>query len=61
MHFYYELFSTFMLAFYIMYWSSCLYYLIPVLVLHFSNSLPEVRDEKYILVPILIFQNLINK
>ncbi|XP_050487368.1 potassium/sodium hyperpolarization-activated cyclic nucleotide-gated channel 1-like [Bombus huntii] len=43
MHFYYELFSTFMLGFYIMYWSSCLYYLIPVLVLHFSNSLPEIN------------------
>ncbi|XP_068982398.1 potassium/sodium hyperpolarization-activated cyclic nucleotide-gated channel 1-like [Bombus flavifrons] len=45
MHFYYELFSTFMLGFYIMYWSSCLYYLIPVLVLHFSNSLPEECPE----------------
>ncbi|XP_043582946.1 potassium/sodium hyperpolarization-activated cyclic nucleotide-gated channel 1-like [Bombus pyrosoma] len=45
MYFYYELFSTFMLGFYIMYWSSCLYYLIPVLVLHFSNSLPEECPE----------------
>ncbi|XP_043521058.1 potassium/sodium hyperpolarization-activated cyclic nucleotide-gated channel 1-like [Frieseomelitta varia] len=38
MHFYYEMFATLMMGFYIMYWSSCLCYLIPVLVLHFSNS-----------------------
>ncbi|XP_034177734.1 potassium/sodium hyperpolarization-activated cyclic nucleotide-gated channel 1 isoform X2 [Osmia lignaria lignaria] len=37
MHFYYETFSTLMLGFYMMFWSSCLCYLIPVLELHLIN------------------------
>ncbi|CAD1469821.1 unnamed protein product, partial [Heterotrigona itama] len=45
MHFYYEMFATLMMGFYIMYWSSCLCYLIPVLVLHFSNSPPDECPE----------------
>ncbi|KAK1132864.1 hypothetical protein K0M31_014232 [Melipona bicolor] len=37
--------ATLMMGFYIMYWSSCLCYLIPVLVLHFSNSSPDECPE----------------
>ncbi|XP_076762250.1 potassium/sodium hyperpolarization-activated cyclic nucleotide-gated channel 4 [Xylocopa sonorina] len=45
MHHYYEMYSTFMMGFCIMYWSSCLCYLIPVLVLHFSNISAKDCDE----------------
>lgn len=44
MHFYYETFSTLMLGFYMMFWSSCLCYVIPVLELHLINSSAKVSS-----------------
>lgn len=44
LHFYYEMVTTLMLAFYMMFWFTCLSYLIPIMVLQFINSLPEVSD-----------------
>ncbi|XP_015439732.1 PREDICTED: LOW QUALITY PROTEIN: potassium/sodium hyperpolarization-activated cyclic nucleotide-gated channel 4-like [Dufourea novaeangliae] len=41
MHLYYELFSTLMLAFYILFWFSCLSYLIPALFVHMTGIAPE--------------------
>ncbi|XP_046832159.1 potassium/sodium hyperpolarization-activated cyclic nucleotide-gated channel 1-like [Vespa crabro] len=44
-HSYYQLISTFMLGFYLIIWFSCLYYLLPVLTLHFYNiPLTECDD-----------------
>ncbi|XP_061931564.1 potassium/sodium hyperpolarization-activated cyclic nucleotide-gated channel 2 [Apis cerana] len=37
-HYAYELFSTLMLAIFIIYWFACLYYLIPVLTFHLSKT-----------------------
>ncbi|XP_076666394.1 potassium/sodium hyperpolarization-activated cyclic nucleotide-gated channel 4 [Andrena cerasifolii] len=48
LHFYYEMVTTLMLAFYIMFWFSCLCYLIPIMVLQFTNSLPEDCHECWI-------------
>ncbi|XP_076392816.1 potassium/sodium hyperpolarization-activated cyclic nucleotide-gated channel 4 [Megachile rotundata] len=45
MHFYNETFSTLMLGFYMMFWSSCLCYLIPVLELHIIMSAAEECEE----------------
>ncbi|XP_043255158.1 potassium/sodium hyperpolarization-activated cyclic nucleotide-gated channel 1-like [Colletes gigas] len=41
MHFYYQMLTTLMLGLYLILWSSCLCYLIPVLVLHFQNTLAK--------------------
>ncbi|XP_017789769.1 PREDICTED: potassium/sodium hyperpolarization-activated cyclic nucleotide-gated channel 3-like, partial [Habropoda laboriosa] len=48
MYFYFEMFSTPLLGFYIIFWASCLCYLIPVLVLHFGHYSPDECPECWI-------------
>ncbi|CAK9814020.1 Potassium/sodium hyperpolarization-activated cyclic nucleotide-gated channel 4 [Anthophora quadrimaculata] len=48
MYFYYEMFSTLLLGFYIIFWASCLCYLIPVLVLHCTYYSPDECPECWI-------------
>ncbi|XP_078038495.1 potassium/sodium hyperpolarization-activated cyclic nucleotide-gated channel 1 [Augochlora pura] len=45
MHLYYEVFTTVLLAIYIMFWSACLSYLIPALMLHVTDTTPKDCEE----------------
>ncbi|XP_076166253.1 potassium/sodium hyperpolarization-activated cyclic nucleotide-gated channel 1 [Ptiloglossa arizonensis] len=49
MHFYYQMLTMLMFGFYLMFWFSCMCYLIPVLVLHFQNTVPEKCTECWML------------
>ncbi|XP_076289994.1 potassium/sodium hyperpolarization-activated cyclic nucleotide-gated channel 1 [Lasioglossum baleicum] len=45
MHLYYEVFTTILLAIYMMFWCACLSYLIPALMLHITSTRPEDCEE----------------
>lgn len=47
-YFYCELFTTVLLGLYIIFWFSCLCYLIPILWMYFTNLPPEVRISTFI-------------